>query len=70
MLIFLRAQLICGNLEKDLYDVVSTLLTLCPSSAGIERVFSTMGYIHDEKRCNMKHQKVQKLPFINRLLKD
>ena len=36
--------------NQKLVPCAEDLLTLCPSSAGSERIFSTMGWIHDDLR--------------------
>ena len=46
------------------------LIALIPSSAGLERAFSTMGFIHSDLRNKLGPEKVGKLAFCMRLLKD
>ena len=57
-----------GKLSSELSDVLMVLDVLVPSSAGIERVFSTMGHIHSDKRNRLSAEKTTKLTFINKVL--
>ena len=65
---FMRSQIALGKLSSKLIDVLMILHVLVPSSAGIERVFSTMGHIHSDKRNRLSAEKTTKLTFINKLL--
>ncbi len=66
---FLRSQQVLGLLVEQLTDIATRLLSLVPSSASIERGFSTMGYTHSELRNRLSHTRVQKLSFCRRMLK-
>jgi len=65
---FLNSEILMGNLCETLGNLAHLLLVLVPSSAGVERVFSSMGFIHSESRNRLGHEKVSKLAFCMRLL--
>ena len=67
---FYRTQALIGNFAKELLDLALKLIALIPSSAGLERAFSTMGFIHSDLRNKLGPEKVGKLAFCMRLLKD
>ncbi len=48
--------------------ICTELFILIPSSAGIERMFSRLGYILDETRNRLSVDKAEKLAFCFRLL--
>ena len=68
LLNFMKAQAVCGNLDTDLLQLSLVLFSLVPSSAGIERIFSTMGHVQTDLRNRLNPEKVKKLAFCNRLL--
>ena len=53
---------------KDVAQVAQKLLTAIASSAGIERLFSTFGYIHSKIRNRLGIEKAAKLVFVYRML--
>ena len=57
-----------GTLGKDVTQVAQKLLTAIASSAGIERIFSTFGYIHSKIRNRLGIEKAAKLVFVYRML--
>ncbi|KAI6649837.1 Transposase [Oopsacas minuta] len=57
-----------GTLGKDITKVAEQLLTAIASSAGIERIFSTFGYIHSKTRNRLGIEKAAKLVFVYRIL--
>ena len=57
-----------GIVEKYFADVAEKLLTAVASSAGVERIFSTFGYIHSNIRNRLGIEKAAKLVFIYRIL--
>ena len=65
---FMRSQIALGKLSFELSDVLMVSHVLVPSRAGIERVFSTMGHIHTDKRNRVSAEKTTQLTFINKLL--
>ena len=68
LLNFMKAQAVCGNLDTGLLQLSLVLFSLVPSSAGIERIFSTMGHVQTDLRNRLNPEKVKKLAFRNRLL--
>lgn len=67
---FLKAQIIMGALQKDLGELCIRMISLVPSSAGIERVFSSMGFVHSDVRNRLQQEKVAKLAFCMRVLNE
>ena len=67
---FFRAQKTIGVLKDDLAELALRLIGLVPSSAGVERVFSSMGFVHSDMRNRLGHDKVAKLAFFMRVLND
>ena len=65
---FVKAQVLLGNLSEKLGNISEQLMAMVPSSAGLERIFSSMGYIHSEIRNRLDPEKVRKLAFCMRLL--
>ena len=45
------------------------ILSLPPSSAGLERVFSSLGFVHSDVRNRLGHEKATKLAFVMRALR-
>ena len=65
---FYKSQELLGNLQKELLELALTLLSIAPSSAGLERVFSLMGFVHSDLRNRFSCDKVSKLAFCLRVL--
>ena len=60
-----KSQQLLGNLSPELSRVCGEIFTLIPSSGGIERMFSSLGYIHDETRNQLSIEKAQKLTVLS-----
>ena len=60
---FIRAQKQFGAYPDNLADLCEIAAALVPSSAGIERVFSSMGFVHSDLRNRLFSEKVAKLAF-------
>ena len=56
-----------GNFPSEISNLACKLEKLSPSSAGLERMFSTMGFIQSDLRNRLK---LEKLTFIKRVLSD
>jgi len=67
---FIECQRMIGELPDDLAKLLLKCLALRPSSAGIERIFSTMGFVHSDLRNRLSHEKVGKLAFCLRVLNE
>ncbi len=65
---FVKAQMITGQITKGIGDLALMLFDLPPSSAGIERAFSSLGYVHSDIRNRLGQEKATKLAFIMRML--
>ena len=65
---FLNYQIAMGKISKEIGEMASKMEKLFPSSAGLERMFSTMGYIQDDLRNRLGMEKLEKLLFIKRVL--
>ena len=57
------------EISQGLAELMITTLQLIPSTAGLERVFSTMGFVHVDIRNRLGSEKVTKLAFCLRALK-
>ena len=57
------------EISQGLAELMITMLKLIPSTAGLERVFSTMGFVHSDLRNRLGSEKVTKLAFCLRSLK-
>ena len=57
-----------GKSSKEIGEMALKMEKLSPSSAGLERMFSTMGYIQDDLRKRLDMEKLEKLTFIKRVL--
>ena len=66
---FIRAQTALGVISDELSRLSLKLMSLAPSSAGIERAFSTMGYVEGDLRNSLSSEKTEKLAFCMRCLK-
>ena len=67
---FLKYQLSIGNLSEQLCNLACRLESLAPSSAGLERMFSTMGFIQIDLRNRLGMEKLEKLTLIKKTLID
>ena len=65
---FCKAQVMTGQITQDFGDLSVLLFDLPPSSAGIERPFSSLGYVHSNVRNRFGQEKATKLAFIMRML--
>ena len=65
---FLKLQSICGNLPSTVMEANDVLNVLVSSSAGLEFLFSTMGFICDSKRNRLDPEKHKKLAFCYKML--
>jgi hypothetical protein len=57
-------------LNAELLVLVKTLFTAVASSAGVERLFSTFGFVHSDVRNRLGIEKASKLTFIYRMLNE
>ena len=67
---FYKSQEILGNLKRELMELAQTLSSVAPTSAGLERIFSHMGFVHSDLRNRLLPEKVAKLAFCLRCLND
>ena len=65
---FLKSQVILGNLAEDIRKIVDAFLALIPSSASLDRIFSTLGFVHDETLNRLPIEKANNLAFCLGLL--
>ena len=65
---FLKSQVILSNFAEDIKKIADALLVLIPSSAGLERIFNTLGFVHDETGNRLSIEKANKIAFCLRLL--
>ena len=65
---FVKSQMMTGELKKRLGILALKLLALPPSSAGIERAFPLLGYIHSDECNRLGQKKAGKLASIMRIL--
>lgn len=56
------------HLSPEMQDLTSKLLSAVASSAGVERIFSTFGFVHSKTRNRLGTEKAGKLVFIYKLL--
>ena len=56
---FVKAQVLLGNLSEKLGNISEQLMAMVPSSAGLERIFSSMGSFHSEVRNRIDPEKVR-----------
>ena len=57
-------------LHPELLLLAKTLFSAVASSAGVERVFSTFGFVHSDIRNRLGIEKASKLTFIYRMLNE
>ena len=60
---FVKAQVLLGNLSEKVGNISEQLMAMVPSSDGLERIFSSMGYIRKYVR-DLILKKFIKLPFV------
>ena len=58
------------DIDKDLKGLICELLTCNPSTASLERIFSTYWWIHDDHRNRMGNEKTAKLLFCFKVLNE
>ena len=56
------------QLEKEMIDIITNLLTSVASSASVERIFSTFGFVNSAVRNRLGIDKAGKLVFLFRAL--
>ena len=56
------------DIEQDTFDLIISLLTAVASSASVERIFSTFGFVHSAVRNRLGIEKAGKLVFLFRVL--
>lgn len=56
------------DIHQDTKTLVRTLFTAIASSAGIERVFSSFGFVHSDVRNRLGTEKAAKLTFMYKVL--
>ena len=66
---YLKSLKITGELDDGISTLAMKLLTLPPSSAGIERVFPTLGFVHSDVRNRLGQENAAKLAFVLRALR-
>ena len=64
-----RAEKIPGMASPQFCSFMEQLSSLPASSASVERVFSTFGYVHTKLRNRLGNDKTEKLVRCNRMLK-
>ena len=57
-----------SELETDTMNIITNLLTSVASSASVERIFSTFGFVHSAVRNRLGVEKAGKLVFLFRNL--
>ena len=57
--IVIYSQQLLDNLCRELPRVCGEIYTLIPSSAGIVRMFTSLGYIHDETPNRLSIEKAE-----------
>ena len=58
-----------GKLNQNFVNFASRLMSAPATSASLERIFSTFGYVHSKLRNRLKLEKTAKLVFCNRHLR-
>ena len=64
---FVRAQIATGEMQEQ-FGLLTIRILLPPSSAGLERVFPSLGFVHSDVRNRLGHEKATKLAFVMRAL--
>ena len=67
--VVLKSQILTSEIGDTIGKLVLKIYTLPPSSAGVERVFSTLGYVHSDIRNRLGQEKAAKLAFTLRALR-
>ena len=67
---FMKSQMTFGNIEESICNLSVKFISLVPSSAGVERAVSTMGFIQNDYRNKLINEKVVKLAFCMRTLRN
>ena len=65
----MKSLKVTGELDDGRSTLAMKLLTLSPSSAGIEGVFSTLGFVHSDVTNRLGQEKAAKLAFVLRALR-
>ncbi len=66
---FIRAQNMFGNINDEICKLSSMLLSFVPSTAGVERTFNTMGFIHNDVRNKLRKSEIFKQKSVSNSLK-
>ena len=64
----MKSQTALGKISPQLNEVLLIVHALIPSSAGVERVFSTKVHIHADTRNRLPAEKITQFIFFNELL--
>ena len=59
---------VCSDIPQSVKDIIIGLLSCSPSTASLERLFSSYGWIHSEIRNRLGNEKAAKLLFIFKVL--
>ena len=57
---YLKYQMTMGKISEELCTLAVTLQKLAPSSASLERIFSTMGFVQNDLRNRLGMEKLKK----------
>lgn len=57
-----------NDIDQDTFNLIISLLTAVASSASVERMFSTFGFVHSDVRNRLGIEKAGKLVFLFRTL--
>ena len=55
---FYKSQEQHGKMKRELMELAQTLISIAPTSAGLERTFSNMGFVHSELKNRLLPEKV------------
>ena len=61
------AQIATGEMQEQ-FGLLTIRILLPPTSAGLERVFPSLGFVHSDVRNRLGHEKATKLDFVMRSL--
>ena len=67
---FMKSQMMFGYIVESICNLSVKFMLLVASSAGVERAFSTMGFIQNDYRNKLNNEKVVKLAFCMRTLRN
>ena len=70
LLTFIEGHVLLGNYLKQMQKIAEDVLSLIPSSAGLELIFSSLGFVHDETRNRLSIEKANKLAFFSDFCSD